>query len=200
MGSIFRKREGQPFTLLCQAQSYPAPVFRQVFFFLTSQNLWPPKHQLFQRTLVAQLLYATSDKVSDYCVKHRPFPYPYSGKFVVRFVNWIGHGFWKVQLGFEFPTSVTLRQVNMFSNFYVEPIGSAAPSITTTQKAAVSYPQHSALALLCPAQGFPVPVSRCVNLCFSCLVQSRRDLQLSKLEVGDIFLSIESISWVVMCV
>lgn len=83
MGSIFRKREGQPFTLLCQAQSYPAPVFRQVFFFfLTSQNLWPPKHQLFLRTLVVQLLYATSDKVSDYCVKHRPFPYRYSGKFL----------------------------------------------------------------------------------------------------------------------
>lgn len=33
MGSIFRKRVGQPFTLLCQAQSYPAPIFRQVIFF-----------------------------------------------------------------------------------------------------------------------------------------------------------------------
>lgn len=30
MGSIFRKRIGQSFALLCQAQSYPAPKFRQV--------------------------------------------------------------------------------------------------------------------------------------------------------------------------
>lgn len=30
MGSIFRKRIGQGFALLCQAQSYPAPIFRQV--------------------------------------------------------------------------------------------------------------------------------------------------------------------------
>lgn len=32
MGSIFRKRIGQSFALLCQAQSYPAPKFRQVFY------------------------------------------------------------------------------------------------------------------------------------------------------------------------
>lgn len=30
MGSIFRKRIGQGFALLCQAQSFPAPIFRQV--------------------------------------------------------------------------------------------------------------------------------------------------------------------------
>lgn len=40
MGSIFRKRVGQGFALLCQAQSYPAPIFRQVsfvFYFFTAE-------------------------------------------------------------------------------------------------------------------------------------------------------------------
>ncbi|XP_064072190.1 cell adhesion molecule Dscam1 isoform X36 [Vanessa tameamea] len=41
-----------------------------------------------------------------------------------------------------------------------EPIASAAPSITSTQKAAVYFSQNTSLALLCPAQGFPVPLSR----------------------------------------
>ncbi|XP_052739478.1 cell adhesion molecule Dscam2 isoform X18 [Bicyclus anynana] len=41
-----------------------------------------------------------------------------------------------------------------------EPIASAAPSITSTQKAAVHFSQNTSLAILCPAQGYPVPVSR----------------------------------------
>ncbi|XP_046962722.1 Down syndrome cell adhesion molecule-like protein Dscam2 isoform X35 [Vanessa cardui] len=41
-----------------------------------------------------------------------------------------------------------------------EPIASAAPSITSTQKPAVYFSQNTSLALLCPAQGFPVPLSR----------------------------------------
>lgn len=32
MGSVFRKRSGQSFSLLCQAQGYPSPIFRQVTF------------------------------------------------------------------------------------------------------------------------------------------------------------------------
>lgn len=43
-----------------------------------------------------------------------------------------------------------------------EPIASAAPSITSTQKAAVHFSQNTSLAILCPAQGYPVPVTRCV--------------------------------------
>ncbi|XP_072939082.1 cell adhesion molecule Dscam1 isoform X14 [Epargyreus clarus] len=41
-----------------------------------------------------------------------------------------------------------------------EPIASAVPSITSTPKAAVHYSRNTSLALVCPAQGFPVPVSR----------------------------------------
>ncbi|XP_069356515.1 cell adhesion molecule Dscam1 isoform X41 [Maniola hyperantus] len=41
-----------------------------------------------------------------------------------------------------------------------EPIASAAPSITSTQKAAVHFSQNTSLAILCPAQGYPVPVTR----------------------------------------
>ncbi|XP_061381094.1 cell adhesion molecule Dscam2 isoform X11 [Danaus plexippus] len=41
-----------------------------------------------------------------------------------------------------------------------EPIASAIPSITAISKAAVHFSQKSPLALLCPAQGFPVPLSR----------------------------------------
>ncbi|XP_013136799.1 PREDICTED: LOW QUALITY PROTEIN: Down syndrome cell adhesion molecule-like protein Dscam2 [Papilio polytes] len=139
--SAVTRHKDQSFSMMCQAQAFPIPIFRQnrsvpsplrsrlslwgaylenvsdkgsVFY-----NRWDLKPLLFLRTLVVQVSFEQSIKVSDCCVKRKRFLFPYS-----------------------------------------EPIASAVPSVTSTPKAAVHYAQLSSLALLCPAQGYPVPVSR----------------------------------------
>lgn len=103
--STFVRIVGQSFGLLCQAQAFPVPIFRQVI----------------------------------YCY----------GEFIINL--WCTR-----EISFEVSSKVNIKFI------YVEPIASAVPSITSTPKATILFHQSSSLAILCPAQGFPVPVSRCV--------------------------------------
>lgn len=57
------------------------------------------------------------------------------------------------------PSGIKLH-ILLTRNYFVEPLGSAAPKVATKMIDLTEEPSNNTVTLLCPAQAFPVPIFR----------------------------------------
>ncbi|KAK6620955.1 hypothetical protein RUM43_011254 [Polyplax serrata] len=120
------------FTMMCPAQGFPVPVYRGFRFRLLGLSFYLVKAQLSRGAL--------SNKRNIYS---EYFNHPYVGYFSISFAV--------EPLGSTMPTFVAEMK---------EPVGSTLPTFVSEVKRETRIQSGNEIAVLCPAQGFPVPAFR----------------------------------------
>lgn len=139
------RHKNQSFSLTCQAQAFPIPIFRQVLFNYFIQQLSFQKQYDCQINLDIRRRNAFLRSFVSSCLS-----------LLLYKCNNIFH---LLEL---FPCFTLTSRL-----FPTEPVGSKAPSFSSESAlSSIKRNENQSFALLCQAQAFPVPIFRQVSYCW----------------------------------